>query len=168
MVPDNTDQRGESWELGLQGYYDAAFELLEKILRRAPTDLVTLRMKGNLLELKSLDLMESSSKKLLSSEDYLLARKCYEQILVIDPHNIVALMDLGDHYKNLGANDKALAYYHQAADILEEGESCPSRREHVRELLRRSDELAKIDRVQSAACRLEAQCRRILGNIPAV
>src|SRR5690349_946647 len=91
---DAARRRGEAWELGLQGDYDAALKLIDALLAECSSDVVTLRMKGNLLELKALDLTEYSSKKLMSSQDYLAARDCYQRILQFDPQNASALIDL--------------------------------------------------------------------------
>lgn len=158
---DTESRRGEAWELGLQGDYNAALKLIDDVLAESPSDLVALRMKGNLLELKTLDLMESSGKKLVSSREYLAARDCYEQVLRLDPRNVTALIDLGDHYRNLDAYDKALSYYEHAADVLREDESRSSWNEEVQELLERSTELAK-RRKAPAATKLQAVCRGML------
>jgi tetratricopeptide (TPR) repeat protein len=121
-------------------------------------------MKGNLLELKVLDLLENSTKKLTSSAEYLAARRCYERILEIDPWNIAARVDLGDHYRNLGANDKALQYYREAASDLQRKPNRSNLKEDVRELLERATLLAKNDRLAGEANSLEAWCRGVLGT----
>ena len=156
-------RRGEAWELGLQGDYNAALELIDDLLVESPSDLVALRMKGNLLELKTLDLMESGGKKLASSRDYLAARDCYEQVLRLDPRNATALIDLGDHYKNLDAYDKALSYFEQAANVLGEDNSRSSWNEEVQELLERSSELAE-RRKTPAAVKLQVACQKMLDR----
>jgi hypothetical protein len=65
------ERREEAWGLGIQGYYDAALEILEDLLKEGPFDVISLRLKGNLLELKEMDLLEYSNRRLVSSPDYL-------------------------------------------------------------------------------------------------
>jgi tetratricopeptide (TPR) repeat protein len=163
MTASQIDRRGDAWELGLNGDYDAALGILEELLDEAPADVVSLRMKGNLLELKVLDLLEHSAKKLSSSAEYLAARRCYERILELDPRNVTARIDLGDHYKNLGANDKALEYYREAASALQRTPNGSTWKQDVRDLLERVTQLAKHDRLAGEAKSLEAWCRQALG-----
>jgi tetratricopeptide (TPR) repeat protein len=163
MATRHIDHRGEAWELGLQGYYDAALNILEELLKESPIDVVTLRMKGNLLEMKAMDLLENSGKKLTSSTDFLAARRCYEKILEIDSQNVTARIDLGDHYSALRANDKALEYYREAASVLQRTLSGEAWKESVQELLERATLLAKHDRLAPDAKLLEAWCKQVLG-----
>lgn len=164
MTANQIDRRGDAWELGLNGDYDAALGILEELLHEAPTDVVSLRMKGNLLELKVLDLLEHTAKKLSSSAEYLAARRCYERILEVDPGNVTARIDLGDHYRNLGANDKALEYYREAASYLQRTPDRSSLKQNVRDLLERATLLAKNERLAGEANSLEAWCRQVLGT----
>src|SRR6202011_92287 len=112
--------------------------------------------KGNLLELKVLDLLEHSARKLSSSAEYLAARRCYERILEVDPGNVTARIDLGDHYRNLGANDKALEYYREAPSYLQRTPDRSSLKQNVRDLLERATLLAKNERLAGEANSLEA------------
>jgi tetratricopeptide (TPR) repeat protein len=153
----------EAWGLGIQGYYDAALEILERLLGENPIDTGTLRLKGNLLELKELDLLEHSAKKLVSSADYLAARKCYETILTVDPCNVKARIDLGDHYKNLDANDQALSYYKDAKKMLALTPKDEAWKEDVQELGKAAADLIKHTRLASEAEALEEWCRQELG-----
>ena len=159
---DHVQRRGEAWELGLQGEYDAALKLIGALLTESSSDLVALRMKGNLLELKTLDLMEYSSKKLMSSRDYLAARDCYMQILKFDPQNISALIDLGDHYKNLDAYDKAFSFYEQAIDLLRSDRRGKSRTEELDELLTTCLDLGRQKQTAERAQRLKLACEQLL------
>lgn len=163
MATKHIDRRGEAWELGLQGYYDAALGVLEELLKESPIDVATLRMKGNLLEMKAMDLLENSGKKLTSSADFLAARRCYEKILEIDSRNVTAQIDLGDHYSALHANDKALEYYREAAGALQRTPNGATWKEDVQELLDRVALLTKHDRLAPEASSLEAWCRQALG-----
>jgi tetratricopeptide (TPR) repeat protein len=158
-----TDRLEEAWGLGIQGYYDAALELLEGLLKENPLDAGSLRLKGNLLELKEMDLLEHSAKKLISSADYLSARGCYEKILEIDPGNVKARIDLGDHYRNLDANDKALGYYREAVMKLQQAPKEETWKEDVQELLAAVALLKKHDRLRAEASSLEAWCKQALG-----
>lgn len=160
---DRTERLKEAWGLGIQGYYDAALEILEDLLEKSPADVRSLRLKGNLLELKEMDRLEYSGKKLTTSADYLAARLCYERILEIDPGNIKARIDLGDHYRVLEANDKALGYYREAAKVLQKMSIGETWKEEVQELLDRVALLKKHDRLAPEASSIEAWCRQALG-----
>lgn len=156
--------RGTAWELGLQGQYDAALEILDSLITDAAADIELLRMKGNLLELKAMDLLEHSAKRLISSPDYLAARQCYERILEIDPRNVSAHIDLGDHYKNLGAKDKALDYYSLAAgDLRQSHPTQPAWRQAVEELRERVSELGDNHSRTAEAAALRDWCARSLN-----
>jgi len=158
-----TDRIEEARGLGLQGYYDSAIEMLDDLLKDVPTDVESLRLKGNLLELKAMELAEISRKKLTTSTDYLTARQCYEKILEIDPRDAAAHIDLGDHYRNLDANDKALEYYRGAASVLQQMPNGPAWKEDVEELLKAVALLTKHHRVAQEARSIEAWCSQALG-----
>ena len=160
---DRTERLKEAWGLGIQGYYAAALEILEDLLKKIPTDVGSLRLKGNLLELKEMDRLEYSGKKLTTSADYLAARSCYERILEIDPGNVKARIDLGDHYRVLEANDKALGYYKEAAKVLQQMPAGETWKGEVQELLDRVALLKKHDRLAPEASSIEAWCRQALG-----
>jgi len=158
-----TDRLEEAWGLGIQGYYDAGLEIIEDLLRKMPADVGSLRLKGNLLELKAMDLLENSGRKLITSADYLAARPCYERILELEPGNVKARIDLGDHYRVLEANDKALEYYKDAARTLQLTPNGDTWKEDVQELLERVMLLAKYDRLAPEAKSLEVWCKQALG-----
>jgi tetratricopeptide (TPR) repeat protein len=153
-----TDRLEEAWGLGVQGYYDAALEILECLLKENSLDTGSLRLKGNLLELKEMDLLEHSGKKLASSADYLAARECYEKVLQVDPGNVKANIDLGDHYRNLDANDRALEYYAKAVKLLQQIPKDKTWKEDLKELGKAIALLTKHDRLASEARSLEAWC----------
>lgn len=152
----------EAWGLGIQGHYDPALEILEDLLKENPSDVRALRLKGNLLELKEMDLLEHSGKKLVSSADYLAARECYEQILNIDPQYVKAYIDLGDHYRNLDANDKAVEYYKEAVRVLQQTPKDQDWNEDVEEVLKAVELLTKHDRLAAEASSLAAWCKQSL------
>jgi tetratricopeptide (TPR) repeat protein len=160
---DRTQRLGEAWELGVQGYYGAALEILAQLLSVNALDTGSLRLKGNLLELKELDRLEYSAKKLITSADYLAARTCYEKILEVDPQNAKAHIDLGDHYRNLDANDKALGCYREAMNVLRQ-------RRHdewvqdVQELGKAVALLKAHDRLATEASAIVEWCRQEAGS----
>jgi len=141
---------------------DLGVEILEDLLKEGPFDVASLRLKGNLLELKEMDLLEYSGRRLVSSPDYLAARICYDKILEVDPGNVRARIDLGDHYKNLDANDKAVEYYSEAARLLQQRPKEETWKEDVEELLDAVVLLTKHDRLAEQAKSLEAWCREAL------
>jgi tetratricopeptide (TPR) repeat protein len=160
---DRSKRLEEAWGLGIQGYYDAALELLEDLLKENSLDVRALRLKGNVLELKEMDRLEYGGKKLVSSADYLAARECYEKILDLEPGYVKAYIDLGDHYRNLDANDKALEYYREAVRVLEQAPRDETWKEDVEELLQAVALLTKHDRLAAEASLLEAWCKQSLG-----
>ena len=119
------------------GGYEKALITLNQFLEENPTETEALRLKGNILELGALDGAQYHSKKLLRLPDYVHAQECYEKILDIDAHNTLALIDLGDHYKNLGAYDKAVSYLARAASLLDAGEFRLGVKEEAQEILDR-------------------------------
>lgn len=159
-----TQRLEEAWGLGIQGYYDAALEILEGLLKTDSLDTGALRLKGNLLELKETDLLEHSAKKLISSADYLAARKCYEKVLEVDPGNVKARVDLGDHYRSLDANDRALDYYKQAMEALQRTPRDETWKEDVQELAEALADLTKHDRLALKAKSLKEWCTHALGD----
>jgi tetratricopeptide (TPR) repeat protein len=153
----------EAWGLGIQGYYEAALEIIAELLNQNPADLGSLRLRGNLLELKEMDRLEHSGKQLASSVDYLAARSCYERILELDPSNAKANIDLGDHYHNLDANDKAMGYYGRAASALQNSPKDESWREDVEELRKAVALLTGQERLASRARSIENWCNQVLA-----
>lgn len=153
----------EARGLSLGGNYDEALKSVDTLLQERGSDVEALRLRGNVLELKALDFNEYSSKKLMTSRDYLDARRCYEQVLAQDPENTIALIDLGDHYKNLDAYDKALDYYAQATGLLEAGVSRLSWQEEIQEILERVAELPK-GGASFRAEDLQVKCRKLLQS----
>lgn len=165
----NTDLRGQRLQqleqaraLSTECRYDAALDLVEKLLVKHSDDVEVLRLKGNILEQKALDLGEDKRERLTKSRDYLLARECYERVLRIDPKNTVALIDLGDHYKNLDAYDKAFSLYEQAIDLLRSGESRIGKKEEVEELLSTCLDLGRQRATAERAQRLKVVCEQLL------
>lgn len=148
--------------LAVEGSYDYAIGLVEMLLRAFPGDLDGLRLKGNVLEQKTLDLYEYRQEKLTRSKEYLLARQCYEQILSSDPQNTLALIDLGDHYKNLDAYDKAFSYYEAAVDIFRSEKNRLDRKQEIEELLATCLDLSRRDQTIAKAHLLKSACEELL------
>ena len=157
-----SERREEAWGLGVQGYYDAALDILEGLLKENSLDVASLRLKGNLLELKEMDLLEYSGRRLASSPHYLAARACYEKILEVDPGNTRACVDLGDHYRNLDANDKAIGYYNEAMHALQQKPKEETWKEDVEELLKAVGLLTEHDRLAGQAKSIESWCKDAL------
>lgn len=155
-------------DLATEGSYDEAIRRISRFLRGAPHDLEAIRLKGNMLELKALDRAQYHCKKLLRSEEYLEARRCYERILKVDEGNTLALIDLGDHFANLGAHDKAGSYYEAALTLLRQGESRTSWRDEVAEAFDRYIDLCnETGRVHDKQ-RLEREKRSLLDKPPSL
>lgn len=154
-------QLEEIRDTAISGRYAEALTALEVIIGARPDHIEALRLKGNVLELKALDRAQHRAQKLLRSRDYVTARKCYEEILALAPDNTLALIDLGDHFRNLGAATKALDYYERAIALLSKGRFSWSRKEEIEEVFEHAAELyAELGR-DSDRARIE-QVRRVL------
>jgi tetratricopeptide (TPR) repeat protein len=152
----------EAWGLGAQGHYGYALAILEGQLSIDPRDVGALRMMGNLLELKELERLEYSSKRLTSSSDFMKARRCYESILKIHPNDVKARIDLGDHFKNLGAIDQALMWYREAVSALRQ--ATDRNEDWLQEVQELGDAIALLgghDRLGAEARNLEAWCKSV-------
>jgi tetratricopeptide (TPR) repeat protein len=115
----HTEALEDARVFSLQGDYEAALRVVNDVLQNAPGCVDALRLKGNVLELKAFDESEHSSKPLALCADYIAARECYEAILSEHPENVLAHLDLADHFKNLDAFDKALQLYASALTALQ-------------------------------------------------
>ncbi len=129
--------------LATAGRYDEALVNVSKVLKHNPNDLEALRLRGNILELKVLDYGQFRPQKLMRSKEYLEARSCYEQILKVDPNNTLALIDMGDHFFNVDAYDRAEAYYVNALSLLRNGEFRLSWEDELREAFDRYMDLCE-------------------------
>ena len=145
------------------GGYQRALERLDAMLSEKPDELEAIRLKGNVLELRAFDGAQYHAKKLLLLPDFVGARKCYERILELDPRNTLALADLGDHYKNLGAHKKAVSYLVQAAKLLEAGESRLGLRAEAEEMIDRVADFGEQKQTDETSY-IERVCREILSR----
>jgi tetratricopeptide (TPR) repeat protein len=164
MDSDRMQVLEEARGLSLDGHYEEALLMVDRLLQLAADDVDGLRLKGNILELQALDRHEYSTKKLMSSAEYLEARLCYERILALDPGNSMALMDLGDHYKNLSAFDRALEYYAQVVAALANKHDSESR-DQAEDLLRAVREVLVSSPESARAATLELECRQLTKSI---
>lgn len=145
--------------------YSTALNSIEEILAEHPGNLDTLRLKGNVLEQKALDENERSPRSLAISGDYLAALACYERVLEMDPRNTLALIDLGDHYKNLDAFDQAFTYYWSAMGLLESGEERIGVESEIRELLGTCHDLLRYPSACERAQQLARRCHELLKSL---
>ncbi len=106
--------------LTMEGKYKKALKFIDKLLITNPNDVDALRLKGNVLSVKITDenysFCEKKRKLVLCS-----IQKCHERILKFDPNNMLALIDLGDYWRNESCFDKSLQYYNKAISLLKEG-----------------------------------------------
>jgi tetratricopeptide (TPR) repeat protein len=141
--------------LALDGDRASALKQLDDLVRQEPLNVEALRLKGNILEWGAYERALHSPAKLLRSRGFLEARKCYEQILSLDPENTLAHIDLADHFRNLGANQKALEFYERAMKLLATGVYRWSRKDEAEEAFSRASDL-----YQEIGC--EAESQRVL------
>jgi len=152
-------------DVAIEGNPALALTELETILAADPGDVEALRLKGNILEMRALNRAQYTADKLLRSRDYVAARACYESILAIDKDNTLALIDMGDHFRNLGALEQALGYYEQAIDRLSKGRCSWSRREEMVEAFGQAIELYRQLGKESDVVRLMTQRRRLVHRM---
>ena len=88
--------------LALQDPEDA-LEIVNDFLRRDPCDVEALGLKGNILEW-------------LDADDD--ARKCYDEILQIDPTNARALIDIAGTYLNTDDPEACITFSNRALALL--------------------------------------------------
>jgi tetratricopeptide (TPR) repeat protein len=146
----------------VSGSYQLALAKLENLLVDDPEAIEAMRLKANILELRALDGAQYHSKKLLNLPDFVEARQYYENILSLDPRNTLALADLCDHYKNLGAYDKSINYLEQAAALLAAGECRLSLEEERQEILDRIIEIRR-EHPSEALASLEATFSKLIS-----
>jgi hypothetical protein len=107
----HSEQLQEAQALALSGDYSEAISLLEEYVGRNAGDLPARRFLANVLELKALDLTETSPTRLVTSPDFWRAQEILLDILNTHPFDVRSLCDLGDHFLNLQAIDRASEFY---------------------------------------------------------
>jgi tetratricopeptide (TPR) repeat protein len=146
----------------IAGGYEKALTTLNQFLEENPDEIDALRLKGNILELRALDGAQYHAKKLLRLPDYVQAQECYEKILDIDARNTLALIDLGDHYKNLGAYDKAISFLARAASLLDAGEFRLGVKEEAQEILDRVLDIETDNFPSKKLSSIKGICQRLI------
>lgn len=121
-------------DMFLEGRTDEALRLLDDMLAAEEGHVAALRLKGNILEYLALEQAERNQETPLKHPGMWEARQCYERILELDPDNTLALVDLGDHFKNLYAYVQAEDFYRRAIGLLERGVSRWSLRDEINEV----------------------------------
>ena len=90
---------------------------------------------------------------------------CYKKILEVDPGYVKAYIDLGDHYRNLDANDRALQYYQEAVRVLQQVPRDETWKEDAEELGKAVALLKKHDRLVGETSLIEAWCEEALEGL---
>jgi tetratricopeptide (TPR) repeat protein len=116
----------------LHGLYDQALDLLDQLLLKYADDIDSLRLKGNIIDLKQLDREQHKTlpEDKRGSED---SKQFYEKILEIDPENPLALIDLGDYWRRKRKIELALKFYNNATTNLLNGKFYRCREEECEE-----------------------------------
>lgn len=160
---DRTLQLEHARSLALEQNYDEALSLVEAMLSVASDDLDALRLKGNILDLEI-----SDENQFLTNEEKSgkleAAKKCYERVLALSPHNVLALIDLADYWKHQGEFDQSLSYYDRAIDLLKHNHAYLALRDELEEAFEgKFDLLYQFNReAEAAECREEA--RRLIPD----
>ena len=109
----------EAQALALSGDYAAAVVLLETFLQRDSGDIPACRLLASVLELRALELAEYTPGRLVTSADFSRAQEILLGILEKYPRDVITLCDLGDHFLNMHAVDKASVFYTRALHAIE-------------------------------------------------
>lgn len=132
--------------------YNKALKIVNYLLKLKSSDIDALRLKGNILDLQTLDLMRDQSVISTDAQNFDHARICYEKILKLDPGNIVALIDMGDYWERRENYEIALEYYNKAIERLRNGHFYNSFEDECEEAFWSKAELLKnIGRVEEAS-----------------
>jgi len=127
----------------LAGRWKEALRIVDSVLLTSPNDLDALRLKGNVIELEIFDEERESRQKFVQSGRIQEAADCYEKILAIEPSNLLALVDLGTHWKNRGVFQRALSYYERALALLKAGAYGQSWDDEMEEMMNGQIEIAR-------------------------
>jgi tetratricopeptide (TPR) repeat protein len=161
------DQRSEILEeaqtFATTGDYESSVGLLEAFLARHAQDIPARRYLANVLELRAFVATERRPKSLVTSADYLRARTIYDSILEERPNDILTLNDLGEHFHNLGAIDRAIRCYSRVFDLIVGGDKVIEWRGELSDIASRLVDEMKSGRNPDQAEALEGLHRRIIA-----
>jgi len=154
--------------LALAENYEEALKIVNQLLMIQPNDLDGLRLKGNLLELEIYADQYADQRKFTDLEkqtQLTLAQQCYEQILKIDPNQVLALIDLGDHWQNQSSFVESLNYYNQALNLLKQNRFYLSLEDELIESFRGKQEILRTLGKISDLRRCQEEEQAILSNL---
>jgi Flp pilus assembly protein TadD len=120
----NAEQLLQIKSLAMRGEYGIALACLEGLLQEDPRNVDALRLKGNVIELAAYSEDYRPGEQGGQAPRVEEAESCYREILRLDPANVLAMIDLGDHHCNLGNFDLADSMYDKAIDCLLNGHYC--------------------------------------------
>jgi len=118
----NVERLEKIKSLAMKGEYETALACLDGLLADEPRNTDVLRLKGNVIELAAYQ--ENYQPGGGPTPKIQEAEKCYQEILKLDSGNVLAMIDLGDHYRNLGNVDLAGSMYDKAIERLAAGHYC--------------------------------------------
>jgi tetratricopeptide (TPR) repeat protein len=151
----------------LEKDYDSSISILDEWLNSNKDDVDALRLKGNILDLKALDLMQDGIEDISLFE---LARNCYEKILIIKPNSPLAYVDLAEYWLRNGCAKEALTLCNKSIELLENGYSSVCMNDEIEEAYNcKIDILNKLARTKEAlsvAAKLQAksEIKKPIGN----
>ena len=137
----------------IQGQYDDAISIVNKLLCINNEDIDALRLKGNILELRSFAIKQKNC-----TNDILDDPKIYYyKILQLDSDNTLALIDLGDYWQVKGKLELVLKFYNKAIDLLKKGHFYLSHKDEIEEAYwGKSEVLMKMnEKDESLKCKVE-------------
>lgn len=112
--------------------YDKAINELDKLLMVYPSSIDTLRLKGNILDLKASEMAYISCDSSCDAV-YDEALSCYDQILSLDPDNTVAHIDKAGYWLRKQEYSLALSDCDKAINVLKAGNYFLSRKDELEE-----------------------------------
>jgi tetratricopeptide (TPR) repeat protein len=135
MVDDRYSRLNRAKFLAMSNSHDEAIAILNSVLADDQNDIEALRLKGNAIELRELQAFAANGTGGSFSDEFSEAGTCYEKILTVDPFNVMALIDLGTHWKNRSEIEKALKYYSQAEKLIKQRQAPDDFRDELIEVL---------------------------------
>lgn len=113
----------------LAGDYEDALRITNFLIEKNQSDIESLILKGNTIELLLADDIEISDevREDLSNQ----ARSCYERVLSIEPENIFAFKDLADHLNDKEIKQDALLLYEKLVQLLQDKKELVNELEEV-------------------------------------
>lgn len=127
----------EAQALAVSGDLSGAIASLEAFLENSAGDIPARRFLANVFEQRALERAEVAPRRLVISPDFLRAQEILLDILQSHPRDVITLCDLGDHFINLQAFDRAAEFYSRALSVIAADASPSSWKDEIDDSLKK-------------------------------